>query len=190
MVDNMLECLAAPIIFIYQLFAYVRLINPMMREAILLVIHNFSMYYIINCFKHLLQTSINSSGPVNTFYYVPLVYEAPAVRSTYEDVHVVLRSTSWHFLETLFRHHLALLLPFIMALSVPRCKLVYVSSLVILSNFTMCMCFIYSMWKWLALSGFSATFQLLPIVLMGPVLQLLLMVRFTGLMMLNLWTVV
>ncbi|XP_043070512.1 uncharacterized protein LOC6562410 isoform X2 [Drosophila grimshawi] len=71
-----------------------------------------------------------------------------------------------------------------------RCKLVYVSSLVILSNFTMCMCFIYSMWKWLALSGFSATFQLLPIVLMGPVLQLLLMVRFTGLMMLNLWTVV
>ncbi|XP_030555414.1 uncharacterized protein LOC115758783 [Drosophila novamexicana] len=187
---DMHEGIVTAIILLYQLFLYIRSINPIKREALLLVIHNFFMYYIINRFKHLAQTSINSPGPVNTFYYVPFVYEEPAKHQAHEDLHLVLKSTTWNFLETLFRHHLALLLPFILALLVPRCKLVYVSSMVILSNLTICMCFIYSMWKWLVLSGFSLSLQLLPIFLLGPVVQLLLMFRFTGNMLLNLWIVV
>ncbi|KAH8399561.1 hypothetical protein KR222_008922, partial [Zaprionus bogoriensis] len=173
----------------------------------LLVIHNFLLYHIINRFKHLAQSelplglshalstslshfssaaSINDFGPVNTFYYVPLVYEAPALRQSHEDFHLVLKSKMWTFLETLFRHHLALLLPFVLALFVPRCKLICVSSLVIMSNLTMCLCFVYAMWQWLILSGFRLSVQLLPIFVLGPVVQLLLMFRFAARMLASL----
>ncbi|KAL7725414.1 hypothetical protein ACLKA6_001874 [Drosophila palustris] len=178
------------IVLLYQLFLYIRSINPFKREAIFLVIHNFFLYHIINRFKHMAQSSINNLGPVNTFYYVPLVYEEPAALQSYEELHMVLKSKAWTFFETLFRHHLALLLPFILALIVPRCKLVYVSSLVIMSNLAMCVCFVYSMWQWLILGGLSLSWQLLPIFFLGPVVQLLLMGRFTARMLRNLWIVV
>ncbi|XP_023170223.2 uncharacterized protein LOC111598964 isoform X2 [Drosophila hydei] len=177
---NMHEGLVTIIILLYQLLLYVRSINPIKRAALLLIIHNVFMYHIINRFKHLAQTSINSFGPVNTFYYVPLVYEEPVMYQANEDMHLVLKSATWKFLETLFRHHLALLLPFLLALLVPRCKLVYVSSLVILSNLAMCICFIYSMWKWLMLSGLSLSLHLVPIFFLGPVVQLLFMFRFAA----------
>ncbi|ALC39692.1 CG15278, partial [Drosophila busckii] len=170
--------------------------SPIKREALLLVLHNFWLYYIINRFKQLAQgesalksaqifegafptASINATGPVNTFYYVPFVYEAPASPLEMDEpLHAVLESATWTFFETLFRHHLALLLPFVLALLVPRCKLVCVSSLVILSNLTLLLCFIYSMAQWLSLSGARFSFQLLAIIVLGPVLQLLLMSRF------------
>ncbi|XP_017860483.1 PREDICTED: uncharacterized protein LOC108612093 [Drosophila arizonae] len=184
------EGIVAIIILLYQLCLYVRAINPIKREALMLVVHNIFMYYVINRFKHLAQASINFSGPVNTFYYVPFVYEEPATYIANEDMHLVLKSSTWQFLETLFRHHLALLLPFLLALLVPRCKLIYVSSLVILSNLALCLCFMYSMWKWLILSGLSQALYLVPIFFLGPVVQLLLMFRFTAHMLLNLWIVV
>ncbi|TDG44920.1 hypothetical protein AWZ03_008651 [Drosophila navojoa] len=184
------EGIVAFILLLCQLIVYVRAINPIKREALLLVVHNIFMYYVINRFKHLAQASINFSGPVNTFYYVPFVYEEPANCIAHEDMHLVLKSTTWQFLETLFRHHLALLLPFLLALLVPRCKLIYVSSLVILSNLALCLCFMYSMWKWLILSGLSQGLYLLPIFFLGPVVQLLLLFRFTAHMLLNLWIVV
>jgi len=56
---------------------------------------------------------------VNTFYYVPLVYEENIALGRHQSWHEVLRTSSWQFFEVLFRHHLALLLPFNLALLVP-----------------------------------------------------------------------
>ncbi|XP_017845883.1 uncharacterized protein LOC108602307 [Drosophila busckii] len=185
------EIIVTFIVIIYQLLREIRLMSPIKREALLLVLHNFWLYYIINRFKQLAQASINATGPVNTFYYVPFVYEAPASPLEMDEpLHAVLESATWTFFETLFRHHLALLLPFVLALLVPRCKLVCVSSLVILSNLTLLLCFIYSMAQWLSLSGARFSFQLLAIIVLGPVLQLLLMSRFATRMLLNSWIVV
>lgn len=63
--------------------------------------------------------SLNYLGPVRTFYYMPLIYEVPALLQHHEDFHLLFKSSTWNFLETLFRHHLALLFPFLLALMVP-----------------------------------------------------------------------
>lgn len=70
-----------------------------------------------------------------------------------------------------------------------RCKLICVSSLVLLSNLTICVCFIYVMWQWLMLSGFRLVLQLFPILLLGPVLQLLLVLRFAWRMLASLMVI-
>ncbi|KAH8282027.1 hypothetical protein KR054_004938, partial [Drosophila jambulina] len=140
----------------------------------LLVLHNFLLYYVINMFKHLAQASIDSSGPVNTFYYVPLVFEETVNHRN--NWHQVLRSSTWQFFETLFRHHLVLLLSFNVALMVPRCKLGFISTLVLASNFVMFVCFTSSICQLLMVSGQAnvSALRILMILGMGPVCQALL----------------
>ncbi|KAH8255577.1 hypothetical protein KR038_006524, partial [Drosophila bunnanda] len=143
----------------------------------LLVLHNFLLYYVINMFKHLAQASMGSSGPVNTFYYVPLVFEETVSLEAQQDSwHQVLRSSTWQFFETLFRHHLALLLSFNMALIVPRCKLGLISTLVLASNLVMFVCFTSAIWQLLMVSGQANVnaLRLVMILSLGPVSQALL----------------
>lgn len=59
-----------------------------------------------------------------------------------------------------------------------RCKLICVTCLVMVSNLMICSCFLYAMWQLLILSTFRLSMQLVPIFLLGPVLQLLLVLRF------------
>ncbi|XP_020810630.1 uncharacterized protein LOC110185952 [Drosophila serrata] len=181
------------IIYLYQIYLIFRSINPLKKDALLLVLHNFLLYYVINMFKRLAQTSMGSSGPVNTFYYVPLVYEETVSLDAEQDSwHQVLRSSTWQFFETLFRHHLALLLSFNMALIVPRCKLGFISTLVLASNFVMFVCFTSAIWQLLMCSG-QANVNALRLVLilsLGPVCQALLGCRLLSRMWVGLWIVV
>ncbi|KAH8249653.1 hypothetical protein KR032_011111, partial [Drosophila birchii] len=142
-----------------------------------LVLHNILLYYVINMFKHLAQASIDRSGPVNTFYYVPLVFEKTAsLEAPHDSWHQVLRSSTWQFFETLFRHHLALLLSFNLALIVPRCKLGFISTLVLASNFVMFVCFTSAICQLLMVSGQANlnALRLFMILSLGPGCQALL----------------
>jgi len=186
------------------------------KDALLLILHNFLLYYVINMFKHLAQgelqslhpdpitsnnfpwtASINSDGPVNTFYYVPLVYEENVPSGSHQSWHEVLRSSSWQFFEVLFRHHLALLLPFNLALLVPvrsdcslclcggqtpyislqRCKLAFISTLVLVSNFVMFVCFSSAICQLVLATSHAHGLRLLAILCVGPVCQGLLVCR-------------
>ncbi|KAH8353611.1 hypothetical protein KR084_012167 [Drosophila pseudotakahashii] len=161
----------------------------------LLILHNFLLYYVINMFKHLAQgpvfnpylcfcnlnfpltDTINSDGPVNTFYYVPLVFEESVALGSHQSWHEVLRSSSWQFFEVLFRHHLALLLPFNLALLVPRCKLAFISTLVLVSNFVMFVCFSSAICQLVLAHSHAPSLRLLTILGLGPVCQALLACR-------------
>ncbi|XP_017037266.1 uncharacterized protein [Drosophila kikkawai] len=181
------------IIYLYQIYLLCRSIPPLKKDALLLVLHNFLLYYVINMFKHLAQLSMGSSGPVNTFYYVPLVFEEPVQSEANPDNwHQVLRSSTWQFFETLFRHHLALLLSFNMALIVPRCKLGFISTLVLVSNFVMFVCFTSAICQFLMVSGQANVnaLRLLTILGLGPVCQMLLGCRLLSRMWVGLWIVV
>ncbi|KAH8266706.1 hypothetical protein KR018_011866, partial [Drosophila ironensis] len=142
-----------------------------------LILHNVLLYYVINMFKHTAQAAIESPGPVNTFYYVPFVYEEPAGSDANHTWHQVLKSSSWQFFEAVFRHHLALLLPFILAIMVPRCKLTYIFSLVVFSNLLMIGCFASAICQLLISSGHDHGLRLLTIMLLGPIYQLFLVLR-------------
>ncbi|KAH8410038.1 hypothetical protein KR009_004501 [Drosophila setifemur] len=182
------ELLVTCIIFLYQMYLMFRSVHPVKKDALLLVMHNLLLYYVINMFKHLAQASIDSPGPVNTFYYVPLVYEESAGLGSNQRWHHVLRSTSWQFFETLFRHHLALLLPFNLALLVPRCKLAFISSLVLVSNLLMFVCFVSAICQLLATTGFHAhSLRLLTILCLGPGSQLFLVLRLMARMWVDSW---
>nr|XP_016931932.1 uncharacterized protein LOC108011330 isoform X1 [Drosophila suzukii] len=171
------ELIVTCIIFLYQIFLIFRSIHPLKKDALLLILHNFLLYYVINMFKHLAQASINSDGPVNTFYYVPLVYEENVPSGSHQSWHEVLRSSSWQFFEVLFRHHLALLLPFNLALLVPRCKLAFISTLVLVSNFVMFVCFSSAICQLVLATSHAHGLRLLAILCVGPVCQGLLVCR-------------
>ncbi|XP_017067977.2 uncharacterized protein LOC108105768 [Drosophila eugracilis] len=175
------------IIFLYQVFLIFKSIHPLKKDALLLILHNFMLYYVINMFKHVAQASIDSDGPVNTFYYVPLVYEVSVASGYHQSWHEVLRSSSWQFFEVLFRHHLALLLPFNLALLVPRCKLAFISTLVLVSNFVMFVCFSSAICQLLLAIGHAHSLRLLTILCLGPVCQMLLVCRLLGRMWLSQW---
>ncbi|XP_030377719.1 uncharacterized protein LOC115626475 isoform X2 [Scaptodrosophila lebanonensis] len=108
---------------------------------------------------------------------MPVVYEATASEQRAQQMHQVFLTPMWKFFETLFRHHLALLLPFNLALLVPNCKLLLISSLVLVSNFVMFVCFIGSLSYWLLLSDFPMSLRLLNIVCFGPGFQIWLIFR-------------
>ncbi|XP_033236724.1 uncharacterized protein [Drosophila pseudoobscura] len=183
MVD-MHEVILNFIVCFYQTYLLFRQIRPIKKMAALLVLHNILLYYVINMFKHLAQSSIGSTGPVNTFYYVPFVYETPAVRESGEDWHVVLTTPQWRFFESLFRHHLALLLPFNLALLVPNCKRTLISALVLASNCLMFVCFTSAICHWVSLcGGLYGGLRLMPIVVLGPVCQMVLI----GFFMARIW---
>ncbi|XP_044251099.1 uncharacterized protein [Drosophila takahashii] len=182
---DMHELIVTSIIFLYQ-----RSIHPLKKDALLLILHNFLLYYVINMFKHLAQDTINSDGPVNTFYYVPLVFEESVALGSHQSWHEVLRSSSWQFFEVLFRHHLALLLPFNLALLVPRCKLAFISTLVLLSNFVMFVCFSSAICQLVLAHSHAPSLRLLTILGLGPVCQALLACRLLARMWLSEWIVV
>ncbi|XP_022222653.2 uncharacterized protein LOC111074236 [Drosophila obscura] len=172
------------IVFFYQTFLLFRQIHPIKKLAALLVLHNIFLYYVINMFKHLAQASIGSAGPVNTFYYVPFVYETPAAAvESGEDWHVVLTTPQWQFFESLFRHHLALLLPFNLSLLVPHCKMALISTLVLASNLLMFICFTSAICQWLLMCGPYGLVPLMPILCLGPVCQMLVL----GFLLARIW---
>ncbi|XP_039227062.1 uncharacterized protein LOC6528272 isoform X1 [Drosophila yakuba] len=179
------ELIVTCIIFLYQITLIIRSIHPLKKDAMLLILHNFLLYYVINMFKHLAQASINSDGPVNTFYYVPLVYEESIASGRHQSWHEVLRTSTWHFFEVLFRHHLALLLPFNLALLVPRCKLAFISTLVLLSNFVLFVCFASAICQLLLVHGHAHSLRLLTVLCLGPVCQVVLVCRLLG----RMWSV-
>ncbi|XP_032580773.1 uncharacterized protein LOC6611314 isoform X2 [Drosophila sechellia] len=174
------ELIVTCIIFLYQITLIFRSIHPFRKDAMMLILHNVLLYYVINMFKHLAQASINSDGPVNTFYYVPLMYEENIALGRHQSWHEVLRTSSWQFFEVLFRHHLALLLPFNLALLVPRCKLAFISTLVLLSNFVLFVCFASAICQLLWVHGHAHSLRLLTIVCLGPVSQVVLVCRLLG----------
>lgn len=132
---------------------------------------------------------------MNTFYYVPLVYEEPAGSGSNHSWHELLRSSSWLFFESLFRHHLALLLPFNLAILVPvraffvlcptvlpvlnfqRCKLGFISSLVLLSNLVMFGCFASAICQLMISTSHAHSLRLFTILCLGPMCQMLLVLR-------------
>uniref|UniRef100_A0A6P4F8E8 Uncharacterized protein LOC108046486 n=1 Tax=Drosophila rhopaloa TaxID=1041015 RepID=A0A6P4F8E8_DRORH len=184
------ELIVTFIIVLYQIFLVFRSINPLKKDALLIILHNFLLYYVINMFKHLAQASIDSDGPVNTFYYVPLVYEESVALGSHRSWHEVLRSSSWQFFEVLFRNHLVLLLPFNLALLVPRCKLGFISTLVLVSNFVMFVCFSSAICQLVLSNGHAHSLRLLVILSLGPVCQVLLVCRLLVRMWLSQWIVV
>ncbi|EDV57977.2 uncharacterized protein LOC6542369 isoform X2 [Drosophila erecta] len=179
------ELIVTCIIFLYQITLIFRSIHPFKKDAMLLILHNFLLYYVINMFKHLAQASINSDGAVNSFYYVPLVYEEGIAAGRPQSWHEVLRTSTWHFFEVLFRHHLALLLPFNLALLVPRCKLAFISTLVLLSNFVLFVCFALAICQLLLVHGHAHSLRLLTVLCLGPVCQGVLVCRLLGRMWLS-----
>lgn len=62
---------------------------------------------------------INNLGTVNSAYYIPSIFNAPDLLQQHKEFQLVFKSSTWNFLETLFIHHLALLLPFLLATLVP-----------------------------------------------------------------------
>ncbi|XP_017060605.1 uncharacterized protein LOC108100957 isoform X2 [Drosophila ficusphila] len=177
MMPDIHELIVTCIIFFYRMFLVFRSIHPFKKDALLLIMHNILLYHVINQFKHLAQDSIDSDGPVNTFYYVPLVYEESAALRSHQSWHGVLRTSSWKFFEVLFRHHLALLLPFNLTLIVPRCKLAFISTLVLVSNFVMFVCFASAICQLVVANGHAHFVRLLTILCLGPVCQGLLVCR-------------
>nr|XP_043068742.1 uncharacterized protein LOC122321834 isoform X1 [Drosophila bipectinata] len=171
------ELIVTCIIFFTRCICFFDPFTLSKRMPWLLIFHNIMLYYVINMFKHLAQDTINSPGPVNTFYYLPLVYEEPAGSESNHSWHEILRSSSWLFFESLFRHHLALLLPFNLALLVPRCKLGFISSLVLLSNLVMFGCFATAICQLVIFTSHAASLRLLTILCLGPMCQMLLVMR-------------
>ncbi|EDV30728.2 uncharacterized protein Dana_GF15002, isoform B [Drosophila ananassae] len=184
------ELIVTCIIFLYQIYLVFRSIHPIKKDALLLIFHNIMLYYVINMFKHLAQDTINSPGAVNTFYYVPLVYEEPAGSELNHSWHELLRSSSWLFFESLFRHHLVLLLPFNLAILVPRCKLGFISSLVLFSNLVMFGCFASAICQLMISASHAHSLRLLTILCLGPMCQMLLMLRLLVRMWFSMWIVV
>ncbi|XP_068140902.1 uncharacterized protein [Drosophila tropicalis] len=153
-------------------------ISPIGRDAILLIIHNtFLLYYIINRFKHLAQASINSPGPVNTFYYIPFVYETPALPDTDRTWNAVLKTPTWQCFETIFLHNMALMVPFILTVTVANYKLLFMSSLLCVSNLFMLLLFSSLIAEFLMVNGLKQILQLSVIFGLGPVSQFVLVCR-------------
>ncbi|KRF98679.1 uncharacterized protein Dwil_GK27747 [Drosophila willistoni] len=153
-------------------------ISPIGRDAILLIIHNtFLLYYIINRFKHLAQASINSPGPVNTFHYMPLVYETPVLPETDRTWNAVLKTSTWQYFESVFLHNMALMLPFILTLTVSNYKLLFMCSLLCVSNLFMLLLFTSLIAEFLYVNGLKQILQLSVIFCLGPVCQFVLVCR-------------
>ncbi|XP_070138662.1 uncharacterized protein [Drosophila bipectinata] len=174
------ELIVKCIIFLYQVYLLFRSIQPLKKDAMAAY---FSQHYAV-------LYTINSPGPVNTFYYLPLVYEEPAGSESNHSWHEILRSSSWLFFESLFRHHLALLLPFNLALLVPRCKLGFISSLVLLSNLVMFGCFATAICQLVIFTSHAASLRLLTILCLGPMCQMLLVMRLLVRIWFSMWIVV
>lgn len=62
---------------------------------------------------------VNNLGTVNSAYYISSIFNAPTLLQQHKEFNLVFQSRTWNFLETLFKHHLALLLPFLLAILVP-----------------------------------------------------------------------